>query len=1266
MGGNSNFGNGNTDSVQAAVGFGDVKAEAEAYVEQKVDGEDVSNLNSDRSSSNGSINGSVNGSANGSANGSEGAGSFGGFSGQSGQSRSEQSSQQYGQSQSEQSGLPSGQQSSSQPSSSMGGNSNSIGNLDPGIGFGNNNFDNSNINNNMSMKTEPGSLSMKTDTGGFGGSHSNFSKQGGLADSNTNAFGGGAGIAMIGGPSTGQSSLSLSLEEKSGHAPTPNPTLGVGLENKGFTSSALSSAAPSDSGFGGGGFGGGEAATFAEPGSSNNTMGGNSFGNGNGVIGGFGTGAGSNKSSDNGSDASNGSNASRHNQAIVPMGSNGNAFGNNNGGFGGHQQADAEAGASGSFGAQHSNNASSAMGMSMGGDSNFGSASPGFGKEKDDPQKPMGMEMGSAGMSMSQNPENPPIQKPMEMGMGTTDNGLGYEEEIIVSDNNDDDGGDDGEESVVVSASDENSAFEDDHEDEEEEEEEEDEEKEEEKEEEAPFAPANASSGGMGGMLPQFGTSAQPQTQNQTNMNTNLADQNQNQNQMHSQHSQMDKNMDQKEQPNEAFQAVPQTQVQNSNGYNNSCKIGNIGDISSRPSGAAASAPQTHSGGNNNHGNERNESVSANDWADAFAGSDEAGLAVGRGDRNDRNNINYRDDRNDYNDRNNRKEDRGRKAEAKVNEKPVNALRRGNPSPPARSTSGQGPRTSTGPNPVPNRPSRPGSSLPSSRPVSVRFDREKQARLKALSNPKADRHDILRQQVKRGPHPQSGGQSGANSHSHSNTSNKDAKDKDREKEKEKRIVQPQWTDPNTVSYAHTGTGGYGTQGRSPQRPNTGSRGNNGTRDGKIPARLAVAVPTAGSPSTANRSRIGELSSIYDPIASVVTENSRAISNNNSTSDGGHVILPGTGRGRVSVLEKSVKGIYRPGQNQTPNTASPRPPSNGPNGSSRPRGGGGRPGRAIDPSNNSPSNRNGSPSRSPSPSTPINRSSRSRGSPEAKDEIDGKDGNNPNNPSSIPEASNGAKWSEQFGKAGRARQQQSRSAQQRKRVVQPPSQAEDLVDILDEVVSTVGRDLVKHFAGALRFADKHRAALLEYAGMSSAVGAGAGKNNNNMQEQLHDVARGMVHTQPAVSKIVSYLQRHPQGAVVSTAGTAQGGTGAEGEKEDAEHAAVELDWAEICFAKSLEILDSTPNHRPVEQLSTVVLWLLASTSDSDDLESRTFRDQQVGASSLSGFSEYLLPIRDMMAQHSRGQSERQYVFMFSMHHYLILCLVRPLHIAIHRR
>ena len=192
------------------------------------------------------------------------------------------------------------------------------------------------------------------------------------------------------------------------------------------------------------------------------------------------------------------------------------------------------------------------------------------------------------------------------------------------------------------------------------------------------------------------------------------------------------------------------------------------------------------------------------------------------------------------------------------------------------------------------------------------------------------------------------------------------------------------------------------------------------------------------------------------------------------------------------------------------------------------------------------------------------------------------------------------------------------------LVLPLAQPEDIIKISANIILRITNKLTRYFSESLEFADGYKDAIV------------AEKGANNAEEDgIHK----------AVVKILQSLgSDEPQRSRKNTEmGEGVGDSDGEGEDRSvgtSSHVG-DLTWSQSRFKRAMELLICVPNHRPADQLCTVLLWVLSSgsLSTSPESDSRLHGDILAAKSMQAGFDKYIHSIVELLSEVSENGSRR---------------------------
>ena len=276
----------------------------------------------------------------------------------------------------------------------------------------------------------------------------------------------------------------------------------------------------------------------------------------------------------------------------------------------------------------------------------------------------------------------------------------------------------------------------------------------------------------------------------------------------------------------------------------------------------------------------------------------------------------------------------------------------------------------------------------------------------------------------------------------------------------------------------------------------------------------------------------------------------------------------------------------------------------------------------------------------------------------------------------PKASKALRHAEQFGRQGRmARKARREEAADLGSIIAPPGSSEDMIDYTTAVIMKVCDKLGQYLIEALEFADEHRDAVGDYfrkrenlfgddatreVRTLTSVGSGLKKSKERLppgssevqqqQQQDDNDASLLLGTQPAVDTILARLGYKRDAGVTKVAAQEDDDIDEEAEADYQDddvglpargEDGISLTWSQTRFLKVLELLICVPNHRPADQLSTILLWILScpSADTAPETDGRLHDDIISLKSMLRGFSKFSYNVRNLLADVSDNQSQR---------------------------
>ena len=244
---------------------------------------------------------------------------------------------------------------------------------------------------------------------------------------------------------------------------------------------------------------------------------------------------------------------------------------------------------------------------------------------------------------------------------------------------------------------------------------------------------------------------------------------------------------------------------------------------------------------------------------------------------------------------------------------------------------------------------------------------------------------------------------------------------------------------------------------------------------------------------------------------------------------------------------------------------------------------------------------------------------------------------PTEASLAPTASNALRHAEQFGRKGRQVRKARKEEADIGALIAPPGSSEDLIDYTTAIIMKVCDKLGQCLSEAQEFADEHREAVVDLlqrrdsSAAAASSAAGSGLRRSRPELSLHEDEELLsLSTQSPVETILRHIGLERDDDSV---GESSGG-------DDG----FLLTWSQKRFLKVLELLICVPNHRPADQLSTILLWILsastgASGTERPESDSRMHDDLIRLKNMMGGFSKYSYGVRSILAEVSQNQSLR---------------------------
>lgn len=260
------------------------------------------------------------------------------------------------------------------------------------------------------------------------------------------------------------------------------------------------------------------------------------------------------------------------------------------------------------------------------------------------------------------------------------------------------------------------------------------------------------------------------------------------------------------------------------------------------------------------------------------------------------------------------------------------------------------------------------------------------------------------------------------------------------------------------------------------------------------------------------------------------------------------------------------------------------------------------------------------------------------------------------------------WSRRFGDAGRQSKQKKVDEKARKiekALIPPPGQSEGLIDIIDAMLNKVVVMMVEQLKGTICIAREHRNGVLEALARGSTYGCSLWLTEERLQSLQSTVrAAHAVNRQPIEPAL-------PQGKTSSVKLTQHllkpASSSNPTEREDGEEAILRV----------LEFLTCVPNYRPVDESCSIILWLLASDTNTRNKDNEydeelrnckngieTSLNHMVSASGMLGairrhhndIRERLVDLTELQADRGPFKEKRardRWAIMLSMRHWYAL-------------
>ena len=196
---------------------------------------------------------------------------------------------------------------------------------------------------------------------------------------------------------------------------------------------------------------------------------------------------------------------------------------------------------------------------------------------------------------------------------------------------------------------------------------------------------------------------------------------------------------------------------------------------------------------------------------------------------------------------------------------------------------------------------------------------------------------------------------------------------------------------------------------------------------------------------------------------------------------------------------------------------------------------------------------------------------------------------------------------------------------------PPAQAEHLIDIISTAVTSICKFFANNLAGALSFATEHKEQI-DILSNSTPVDK-SGSDRVTHQQTLQTLL--YILTQQKITQQIDISLNIESGPETK-------------EKDEELSARTEIDIDDLptsaqCCGKMLQLLLGAPNHRPAEQLTTIVLWLLSVVPVNKPKVSVTsgqqINEKKCITNIAKGFKKYLASTRRSLAAHTAAQSTR---------------------------
>ena len=247
---------------------------------------------------------------------------------------------------------------------------------------------------------------------------------------------------------------------------------------------------------------------------------------------------------------------------------------------------------------------------------------------------------------------------------------------------------------------------------------------------------------------------------------------------------------------------------------------------------------------------------------------------------------------------------------------------------------------------------------------------------------------------------------------------------------------------------------------------------------------------------------------------------------------------------------------------------------------------------------------------------------------------------PLSPSVPKNPSNALRHAAQFGHKGRMIRKMRKSAEPSvNAIVAPPGSSEDLIDYTTAIIVKVCDALSWNLSMAFEFAEDHGEAIAELRKKRI-----AGEAVQAVPElETHSVVAEILQrlgTGGDDDREVSDDEDEEEDEEDEYQQKQKQGQGQEEEKEG-KNKKKSLSAPQNSLFKVLEMLICIPNHRPADQLCTILLWLLSSAANKSTATTldRMHDDLKSQKSMLKGFSNFAFDVRNVLAGVSANKSQR---------------------------